>query len=246
MTTAVRQRAWPFPRRLLVEHIAFGGLLWIGLLIVVMAIVGVVSAFRTISISGWDEFATIIPRWYVGGVSGYIVYQTMPAYIAFGETRRSFAARFALFSVIFSLVAALLITVGYVVERIVYSVMDWNQEVGESHLYASATELPLIFLEYGLVFLAWGAGGAFIAAAFYRSDGLGLLSIPVVIIVGTVAYLVMGADEGQPAVIVRRLFFDPAEPPLAVSILGTIACYALLMGLTWPIVRDIPIRTKAE
>jgi hypothetical protein len=72
-----------------------------------------------------------------------------------------------------------LMTLGYAIERAVYAVAGWPQALTQSHLYDTASNYPLIFLEFLLLFTVWTAAGAFAGAAIYRNGPAnGLFAIP--------------------------------------------------------------------
>jgi hypothetical protein len=126
-----------------------------------------------------------------------------------------------------------------------YRIMDWPQEISNDHLFTKATQIPLIFAEYWLTFLIWTAVGAMIGAGFYRSDEIGFLTIPLALIPLALSDVAIGVGWGPVGFVVRHVL-DPLNPPLLVSLAIALAGAALAMAMTWPIVRDIPIRTTSS
>ena len=72
-----------------------------------------------------------------------------------------------------------------------------------------------------------------------------MLTIPLALIPLALADLAIGIDWGPVGFVVRRVF-DPLDPPPAVSLVISLASAALALAMTWPFVRDIPIRNASS
>src|SRR5690606_30873713 len=97
------------------------------------------------------------------------------------------------------------------------------------HLYSSATDYPLIYLEQLLWMLVWVAGGALIGAGFYRNPGIGGLMIGVGIVAAGLTGWALGSVDGWgPGQLLHR-FFDTGALPLLAAVLAALAVAAALL-----------------
>lgn len=235
------RRTWRFPQLLLQDFLTLTLLLWGGYFILAMAVPTGVSFFKDITVSAWGAFsgATL---WYAAFIGGLVMYRSLPVHVAHGRTRRDFAVEAGIFIVIFAAFTALLVTLGFLLESGVYDIAGWPREAPEDHLFSSYGDLLLIFVEYWLTFLVWTAVGALIGAAWYQSEGLGVLSlIPAVILVALVD-IFTGASLGGPFNVLDR-FFSGETPSLGLAVLVSLTCFLITYRLIWWVIRDVPIRT---
>jgi hypothetical protein len=244
MTVAQQTRTWTYPRRMLEELLGLTLLVWGGFVVVIAGIIIGIDIFDTISGSVWEP-ATQVTRWFAMAIGVYVGHKLLPRYVTHGQTRRDFAIQAAIFIVVFAAALAVLIVAGYLLEMGLFEVAGWSQTISNDHLFTRAGQLPLIFAEYWLMFLVWTAVGALFGAGFYRSDEAGMLTIPLALIPLALADLAIGIDWGPVGFLVTRVF-DPLDPPLAVSLVISLASAALAMAMTWPFVRDIPIRNTSS
>lgn len=230
---------------LLKGHIALGSLLWAGLVLVTIVIAAGVDRFteaggRPGSI--WEHSSQIAP-WYVGGVSWYIAYHVVPTLIAHGRTRRDTAIEGLTFMVVFAAVAAVLVAAGYLIEHVVHGIAGWPRELSGDQVFDSHLDVLLIVVQYWLISVVWAAAGAFVGAAFYRYHDSGWFALfPASILVGLTGILTNGF-WGPVGYVVDR--FLPVETPsLLLGIPTAIACSLIALGVTWPILQDLPLRNR--
>src|SRR5688572_11231056 len=135
--------ALPSPRMMLRDHLAFAGLATVGLLITVIALaIGYdIYSDDPVNQSFWNEAISGIAPWYAAGIGVYLMVVTFPQYVLYGDTRKRFAQRIALFSVPFCAAVSLLALAALWVERFVYRVAGWNHAIADDHLYDSATDI---------------------------------------------------------------------------------------------------------
>ena len=232
-----------FPKRLLEEHIGLALLVWAGYATFVLLLILGVAAVREIEISGWDQAAEAV-RWYALFIGVHIGWSVLPLHVTHGQTRREFLAQAAMFVPIFAAVVSLLVTVTFAGETALYRLAGWSQDVDARQLFGSARELHLIFLQSWLVTAMWTAGGVFLGVAWYRSDGLGSLAIGLSVLLAGISGITVGSDWG-PFGSVYEWFTGDQEVSRSVAVGNHLALLALLLGLTWLAVRDVPIRNKA-
>ena len=219
-------------------------LLWAGFAVFVFAMVFAIAAFRPIEVSGW-ETGSQIPRWFAGAVGIYLTAVYLPLYIAHGYTRRESARQLGAATAGTITVMAALMTLGYAVERAVYAVAGWPQALTQPHLYDTATNYPLVFVEFLLLFTVWTAAGAFTGAAIYRNPANGLFAIPIgIVMIGMAeAALSPGLFE-LVTTFAGWLGLATDGVSVTASIAITVGCLAVALPATWWFVRDLPLRNQ--
>lgn len=234
-------------RRIFSSHMFLGNvfiaLITLGAFIVVVALITAgVAVFRGISSSAWD-IAMQLPRWYTLFVGVALIKEFLPTYLAHGQTRREFAAQATLCMAAFTPVFSLLTTLGFLLERGVYELAGWPQIVTKDRLFTAADQYPLIFAQFAMEFGVWMVAGALMAAGIYRSEGGGLVTIPLGIALIIPVELVLNGR-------VRLPFLSNLLDIRVVPSLGTasgVSAGLVLLGLllTWGFVRDMPLRNQA-
>lgn len=220
--------------------------LWAGMLALSLVVTGIVSLFKDIRISGWSAWVFISP-WYMLGMGIYVTAVYLPMYIAHGITRRQCMPQALAFGLLFITAGAALITLGFAIERAVYAVADWPQSLGEEAegLYTSADQYGMIFLGFWLGFAIFTAVGAAVGAAFYRRAWAGLGGL-LVIVLG-LALLTPAGLAGSASIPTGRVLEAlVAEPNNAVVIACCVVAALAATGLTWGLVRDLPLRSSSN
>ncbi|MGH3879944.1 MAG: hypothetical protein ACRDSK_23205 [Actinophytocola sp.] len=242
MTAAVEtRRRWPLLRVLLTAHVPFVVLLWLLFTVVAMVITGIVAAAAGISDSILHQLATQLPRWLLFGLGIDVVSTYLRIQLAHGRTRREFLGQAVLYSVVVSGVAAVLITLGYLLERGYYAVFGWSQDLSSEAVFTAANQYPAILGTYWLSLLLWTVAGLVIGLGFFRDNGLGILTIPIGLVVVLPA-LALFRNDGLPV-----LGEVIADYPVTVGTLlaASAVVLAVAVAAAWAIVRDAPMKTKA-
>lgn len=236
----------PSPRMMLREHLVFAGMTTVGLLITVIAIaVGYdIVSDNEVNQSFWNEAASGIAPWYAAGIGVYLMVQTFPQYVLYGDTRKRFAQRIALFSVPFCAGLSLLALAGLWVERLVYRMAGWNHAIADDHLYGSATEVPRFLLEFFVILLPWFAFGALLGATYIGRQEYFFLALPAAILGVAIVNILLGLDDGPAALVNRFLDSEDKNEALGV-IVSLVSSTAALYGVRL-ITRTVPIKTQAE
>ncbi|MEU8385279.1 hypothetical protein [Streptosporangium sp. NPDC048865] len=232
-----------FPSRLLGGPLVYTALMWAGFYALVTLVTLGVALFGTLRISGW-EVATQIPRWLALFVGVSLMREFLPLCIAHGQTRRQFGAQAAVTVVLYAPGFSALITLGYLLEALLYTLLDRPQTLTGAHLFSSPTQVPLVFTEHFVQGLAWIVAGAFMGAAFYRWQAGGMLSLPF-----GVALVVLGesAIGGNLRLPFLRSALDFGLAPGVLTALGAaLGCLLLGLAMTWPIIRDVPLRNRVS
>jgi hypothetical protein len=236
-------RRRPLFRVLLSSHLPFVAVLWVLFTVAVLLIVGVVA----LSTPGqpdsiWHHAATQVPRWLMFGLGIDAVTTYLRLQLAHGGTRRAYFAQTTRYAVVLSGASAMLITLGYLLERGVYALLDWPQRLSGLSLFDTSGQYHVILGTYWLTFLMWTVAGTLIALGFFRFNRGGLLTIPIGVLLVVPAMLAV-SDNGFP--LLKR---DLMGIELSTGVLlGTFAgCFAVGIALIWAIVRDVPMKPATE
>lgn len=233
-----------FPTRLLAANTFFALLVWAGYFVVVTAITVGIAVFGTLSQSAWEQ-ATQLPRWYALFVGVALVREYLPLYIAHGQTRRQFAAQAAVTVALLAPFLSVLLVVGYLLEKVLYGLAGWPQTLDQAHLFTEVTQVPLVFTEYLVEFLAWLVAGGFIGVGFYRWNIGGVLTIPVGIVLIVVAEAAAAAELRLPFARAFDLGIGyPRSPGIALGV--GLGIFLIGLALTWSAIRDVPLRNGAS
>ena len=242
MTAAVAtRRRWPLLRVLLTAHVPFMVLLWLLFTVVVMAITGIVAAAAGVSDTILHQLATQVPRWLLFGLGLDVVSTYLRIQLAHGRTRREFLGQAVVYSFAVSGVAAVLITLGYLLERGYYAVFGWSQTLPREVAFTTADQYPAILGSYWLSLLMWTVAGLVIGLGFFRGAGLGILTIPIGLAV-VLPSLALFRNGGLP--IIGESLAD-RELATGTLLAATTVLLAVAIGIAWSIVRDVPMKTKA-
>jgi hypothetical protein len=244
MTTTTASDRWVLARHRLRDDALGVVLLWAGFAVFIFAVVFTVAPFRPIEVSGW-ETGSQVPRWFAGGVGIYLTAVYLPLYIAHGFTRREIARQLLVATAGTIAIMAGLMTLGYAIERVIYAVAGWPQTLLQSHLFDTASNYPLVYLEFLLLFAVWVAAGAFVGAAIYRNPANGLFAIPIAIVMIGVAESALSPGFFEViTAFAGWLGLAPDGVSVTASLLVTAGCLAVGLPGAWWFVRDMPLRNQ--
>jgi hypothetical protein len=226
------------------DLIAFSALIWLGFVVFIGALVVGAKRYSSIDASYWEWSTQFIP-WFTLFIGVHIGTVMLPLNIAHGKTRRDFSNETVIFLVIYSVAISVLILIGWLLERALFSIIDVPQVLADEHLFANAHDYSRIFVSSLFIQLSWTTAGVVISAAYYRWNYEGLLSIaPCVVAIGFVQAVTGGGWELATELIDRFLDFDASSIPAAI-VVGLLAS-AAMMAMAWPIVRDMPMRQRSS
>lgn len=232
-----------FPWPLVKGHVSFALLVWAGFVAFVLLVILAVAAVRGIEVSGWDR-ATEAVRFYAVFIGIHLGYSQLPLHITHGQTRREFAMQAAMFAGVFVTALAAMVAAGFVLERGLYEVAGWPQDVSDGRLYTSPSELHWIFVQGWLVQGLWFVGGALIGAAWYRGAWSAGIALTAAIIVAIVSQMFITSDW-TPFMNIYEQAAGSADIQPALATLYNLVLIGGLLAACWYVIRDIPIQNKA-
>jgi hypothetical protein len=240
--TAVRQRSsWSIVRFPQEGALIFAVLLWAGFFVLVLVLTMAIAIFGSVTTSVWEQ-ATQVPRWFAFGTGIWLTGVYLRLHVAHGKTRREFMRQTSVYMVVFATLLAVLTTLGYLLERGVYAIGGWPQAFSREYLFHAADDVGPILLSYLLVFLAWTATGAVVAAGYRRIAGVGLaLTVPLGIVLIGLVEIALRSRYFAPLTIVD------VEVAVSLPVAAALGAGAFLVGVgtTWALVRDVPLSREA-
>jgi hypothetical protein len=251
-TAAPSRRTWRIPRPPIEDWLFISACGW-GVMLVGVPLVGslidhwswILDLFGR-DVSDVDVTESIwgpmsgIGVWFVGFVGGYYLHYHFPAFVANGQTRRDTAIGASIFGAVLAVVAAVLITIGFAYERVVYAIAGWERGTPDDALYGSYNDYGQILAIQLVTMLMWTVGGAMIGSSFYRGNERGLVSI----VIAIAAVSLVGGSNGVAGPLVfladRAGITDNLPLALLVALLATV----VLAVITWRNVKQLPLRNK--
>lgn len=237
MTTRTR---WPMLGVLLTAHLSFAVILWLLLMVVSAAITLGIATWGHIDQSIWHHVATQVPRWFALGLGVDAITTYLRLHLAHGHTRRDFLRQLWPYFVALAAVLALMVAIGYLVERGAYAMADWPHRLPYPAMFHATTDFLGILGTFTLTLLMWAVIGALFGAAFTRDFLLGLATIPIGLLIILPTETLVGTT-GIP--LIREVTSNLRLPELTsvgLALVGVVAGCAIL----WGIVRDIPLRAR--
>ncbi|WP_163509622.1 hypothetical protein [Fodinicola acaciae] len=185
----------------------------------------------------------------VGGGPKYVLFSygivfvsmSLQTYVAFGVTRRHFAAALGVFALSLSAIIAVVLVFSYAIEHAFYVANDVLPRLHDYSYHSSADIIPLL-LENWLVFYAHLAAAALIVVGYARTGAyVGTLLIPVMILPVFLTEGVFGAKWlGVGLVALFRV--GPAPWPVA-TIVSVLTC-AIASAAVYLLMRRMPVGAK--
>jgi hypothetical protein len=231
---------WPMLRVLLSAHLSFALIAWVALAALTAVITTGAAIWGTIDRSIWHYPATMAARWLAFGLGLDVVNTYLRLHVAHGRTRRDFLRQLWPHLLALAAFLALLVAIGYLVERGVYALADWPHELPSPALFGTPANLPGLIGAFTLMFVLWAIAGVMLAAAFNRNTLLGLMTVPLGFLLIVPSEIVAGTT----AVPLIEDLMAALRLPTATSVAFGLAAIAVGSAAVWAIVRDIPVRPK--
>jgi len=231
---------WPTLGILLTAHLTFTLVLWLVLGIVSAVTTAGLWWFGNVDESIWHNVATQVPRWFLMGLGIDAISTYLRLNVAHGRTRGDFLRQLWPYFVGLAVSAALLQTIGYLVEGGVYAAAGWSHDLPSAALFGNANDFAGIFATYTLFLLLWTIAGALVSAAFSRSVLTGLSTIPLALLIISPGEILLGPTGFLG--IGNVLSGVGGSTVVGVGwgvVAAVVGCAAI-----WGIARDTPLRPK--
>lgn len=211
-----------------------------GSFVFAMVTVFVVSMFTDIRISAWGIVGSIAP-WYIAIMAGWIVYIQIPLFVAHGRTRKQGFREWRNTGLGLVSLGAILMAVGFILERVIYDLANFSISAENEEFFSGANDLHIVLFQYLLTFAVWFALGGFVGGSLYRSEDWGWVSIPIAIIIASLAGLWNHTSGGFfafsrriiPGINTESVFLDIGLSAIAV---------AVGVWIVWKLTHDMPLR----
>jgi hypothetical protein len=226
-------------RAFLTVQVALAAWLW-GIVAAVWVVLTVVAARSGgVERSTW-ELVEQGPRWFQFAMALIMVIGYLPTHVANGMTRRSFTAALGAVMAVTAVGYAALWTLGFAVERVVFSTQGWPADQQSEHLVGPDGSPLLLGLESLTVFAVYAASGALVGATYYRGGAWwGTLTLPLT--VGPVLLAeVLASGGGRASGPLDALGVDGV--PVAGGFALLVVLVAALATAAHLVLRDVPIR----
>ncbi|HEX6353762.1 hypothetical protein [Actinophytocola sp.] len=233
-------RRWPTMRIMLTAHLYFAALTCAALLGVTLVVAVGISVWGEVDRSYWHYVATQFLRWIAFGLGVDAISSYLRMHIAHGRTRRDFLRQLFPYLVGLSVVYAVLVVLGYLLERGVYALTGWPPRREDSPLLDSIPDVLGYVGPFTLMLLLWAIAGVLLSAAFNRDAVLGLVTIPI-------GLLIIAPSEFIVDVVTVPFLRTVVESLRVTTLAGIglgLAGIAIGCVAIWGIVRDMPMRPK--
>lgn len=190
----------------------------------------------------WETFASAGPVGILlamGAMSGLF----LPALLAQGLTRRRFAEASALALAVGSVVCALFVGLGFVVEAWVYSLAGWTGQPIQARVLEAPWKAPALLLGYAARYLLFGLTGMFASWSFLRyGRWVGIALLPATVGLPTaLAWALLAVRPGAGVDLLSGLV---VTSPLGVTL--ALATGTILFLLTRELLSSLPLRPQAS
>ncbi len=251
METSSR-RTWRVPRPALEDWLFIAACAW-GVMLVAVPVVGAIidhwswivglfgRSVDDIAVTGsiWGPMSGVAV-WFVGFVGGYYLHYHVPAFVANGQTRRDAAIGAISFGAILATISAVLITIGFGYERVVYAIAGWQRGTPGDVLYDSFNDYGRILLTSLVAMFMWVVGGAMIGSAFYRGNERGFVAA----VIAAAAVSLVGGSNGVAGPLVFLADRSGVTNNLPLTMIVSLLAMVVLGAFAWWNVKDLPLRNK--
>jgi hypothetical protein len=226
----------------------FGRLVTIGKWFIAIAAVGfllvppLVNAFGGhLEISIWEMFATNGPGWFALAMGATLVANYLTVVVAQGVTRGRFALASALAIVVFAVLLAVFVWLGYVLETTYFRQFEWTHALLGEHLFTDVSQALLVTVEYTARHILFAFVGLIVGYGYYRVGGVwGTILLPLTMVVPLAAGILL---LGLPGMIALFTFGGiVGATPTGIGLL--VPYFVVLLVVGRYLLTTVPIRTK--
>lgn len=232
----------PVLRALLTAHLSLVAIVWVIMILGTHVILAVyeLSSPADMDRSIWHYAATQVSRWlaFFCGIDAITTYLRL--HVAHGRTRGDFLRQLWPYFIGLAAPLGLLLTLGYLVERLAYGFAGGKQHIMFAASFGDAGNYPGIFGAYTLTMVLFAVTGSLLAVAFTRNVLLGLALIPFAVVLVAPSEVLVGLN-GIPKFteLLEELDF-PQGLVVALSPAGVVLAGVVIWGL----MRRMPLRPR--
>ncbi|WFE30214.1 hypothetical protein O7623_13940 [Solwaraspora sp. WMMD791] len=233
--------AWTVSRTLLRRSLPLAGWYWVILYLAWAVVIGLTSRLGTIEVSMWENIGLQAPRWFtfVFGITAVGAY--LPVFVAHGVTRRDALVGAWGFLLPYAVGFAAVTTIGFGVEYLTFDALGLLGGLTEPYPVDSAGGAAAIWLEFGLINLAYTAAGVLCAIAYHvLSPWWATLLLPVVLLPAFVVEI--GFRTEWAGVVLGRLLGLGDEGHLGTGSVVAVATLLVACAVTWVLIRRLPLK----
>jgi hypothetical protein len=232
----------PMLRTLLTAHLSFVAIVWVIMMLGTYVILAVHDMGSPVDMdrSIWHYVATQVSRWlaFFCGIDAITTYLRL--HVAHGRTRGDFLRQLWPYFVGLAAPLALLLTVGYLAERLVYGLAGGRQAIVLATSFGDAGNYPGIFGAYTLTMGLFAVAGSLLAVAFTRNVLLGLALIPFGVVLIAPSEVLVGLN-GIP---LFAKMFEELNYPRSLVVTLSLAGVVLAGVAIWALMRRMPVRPR--
>jgi hypothetical protein len=191
--------------------------------------------------SVWEGAST--PTSWLLFAGGIACAMTVPVFVAHGVTRHTVTSAAGLLTLIVAAAAAVYITAGYLLERVIHPAGDLPPRLSGTHLFESTSQFHLMLTEHALLFAGYFVAGWLVSTAYYRFGMLrGTLLLPVTLLPLAGVEVAMDAHHWAVFLWWRVTGEVPVLLSVALAMVVVFAGYLAVRGLS----RVVPVQTRAS
>lgn len=224
-------------------HLAWLAWVWLACAVVVLGAIGAYGVFGDGSVqeSLWQNFGAGWQRWVVLAAGFATTHTFAPMLIGNGVTRAQMSSSVLVTTVVLAVLGGLYVTVGYVLEGVLFGANDWTHHLDGGGRELGAGTIGGLGVRYALVLAVSFAAGWLMGIGFYRfgTEGGLPLVVPCALPIVAVELLLLDGTGGLGIGPMQ----DWSGPPLAVGVLASVAVIALtgLAGIRYN--RELALQT---
>jgi hypothetical protein len=227
-------------RVLLTSHLWFAALIWVAILAVSALVTTGIAIWGHVDRSVWHYPAAQLTRWFAIALGIDAINTYLRLHLAHGRTRRDFLRQLWPYLACLAVGLALLVVLGFLLERGVYALAGWPHHTVFPTSFGSTGNVLGMVGAFTLMLLLWTVAGALFATAFTRNFLLGLLTIPFVLVIVSPSDHLVGTF-GVP--VIQEVVSALDLPPLT-GIVTSLVWVVAGCAAVWGIARDMPLRPR--
>lgn len=188
------------------------------------------------------EGASTSPRIFLLVIGIMLTPLSIAGFVANGVTRKYFIWGASGLIAVYSAISALIMTLGYPIEKWIYDRYDWVVTYKNPHLFIDASQPWWMFLEYFFNFIAYFGSGWLIGSCFYRFNWKLATVLCLFALLPVLAMEAVLSSDWVGSLL--QSTFDIERASIFVVVLLALCVIALLYGAGYLMLRKVTIKRK--